>query len=507
MRVRPIVSFDTCKSGLTDIPTTCSSPIRPGGATRIKGVLACRKKSHSMFRMALFLLFLLVCNLRNESLKRLTDITNQTSSNMTTTISVKFRPSTVAGKAGTVFYQVIHKRRMARINTDIHIPPQVWNDLNGQAEGVINQLATIVRRKIAADLSLAYGIIETYRLSGKEHSVKDLVETIKRRASQHGERSGHSSPTHHPPHPQRPSAETSFLSFMQKRIDELNAERRHGTAANYKHTLDSFSSFIEDCGVGRDVTFPMITDTLAEQYEAWLKGRSLKRNTTSFYMRILRAVYNLGVKRGITHQPHPFRTVYTGIDATRKRAVKEEDIVALSELDLRHTSKLQLAKDMFLFSFATCGMPFVDMAHLKHTDISDGYIRYERRKTGQPLQIKVLPIVQHIVNKYKCDDSPYVFPVFTSHETSEAYKTYRTALVVYNYRLHKISALLPDNIRLTSYVSRHSWATIARRHGNTAASIGTALGHTSEKTTQIYLASMENAVIDKMNEEILGCLQ
>jgi len=105
---------------------------------------------------------------------------------------------------------------------------------------------------------------------------------------------------------------------------------------------------------------------------------------------------------------------------TRKQAVKEETIAALNRLDLADKPNLQMVKDMFLFSFATCGMPSVDMAHLKHSDIKDGYIHYERCKTGQPLlQVKVTPFVADITNRYRQDDSPYIFPIFTPSPRGE----------------------------------------------------------------------------------------
>jgi len=458
-----------------------------------------------------------------------------------TTISVKFRQSTVEGKAGTVFYQVIHKRRMARINTDIHVLPCEWNKMCGQASGG-NGVLMYVRSRIDKDLSVAYQIVAACDKEDKAVSAKGIVELFKasprpspkeRECQSSGgfkygnqwlaysetgnateflcsDGAAYQSP---PPLGELEGAVAvlSFSSFIHNRISELRKERRYSTAANYQHTLNSFVSFAENENIGC-VTLSMIKDSLIGRYEAWLKSRGVKRNTTSFYTRILRAVYNLAVRQGLVRQTYPFRNVYTGIDTTRKRALKEETIAALNSLDLADKPKLRMARDMFLFCFATCGMPFVDMAHLKHSDIKDGYIRYERRKTGQPLQVKVTPFVADIIKRYRQDASPYIFPILTPSPLGEGwggatFKQYRTALVAYNRHLKEISKLLPDGDRLTSYVSRHSWATIARDHGGTAADIGKALGHTSERTTQIYLGSINDTVVDKMNEEVMRCLQ
>lgn len=411
-----------------------------------------------------------------------------------TTISVKFRNSTVEGKAGTVFYQVIHKRKMARINTDIHVLPCDWRKVCNRTDDNEEYL-TFIRNRIDSDLSVTALIVNRCEESGNAYSARTIVRLFKTKGP--GEIYVSS--------PVQKNTKTSFFTVIRKRIAVLNEEKRNSTAANYTYVLNSFASFAG----GKDISIQMITPELMGRYEVWLKSRGMKRNTTSFYMRILRAVYNLAVRQGLVRQGYPFRSVYTGIDTTRKRAVGEDTIAALNNLDLTDKPKLQLAKDMFLFSFATCGMPFVDMAHLKHSDIKDGYIKYERRKTGQPLQVKVTTFVNDIIKKYRQDDSSYVFPIIKSNgiDGASVFKQYRTALISYNRYLQKISKMLPDGNHLTSYVSRHSWATIAREHGNTAADIGKALGHTSERTTLIYLGSINDTVVDKMNEEILGCLQ
>lgn len=413
---------------------------------------------------------------------------------MGTSFKIKFRSSTVEGKAGTVYYQIIHNRQVARINTDIHVHPNEWKALydNGNS---ISGMSLFIRKRINCDMERVKTIIQKCENSGTNYSVKTIVAFYKMGVSdsQSGERHTDTS---------RVSGQSLF-TFMRNRIKELKKEQRNGTAANYRHTLNSFLSFAAGC----DITMPMITEELMERYEAWLKVSGLKRNSISFYMRVLRAVYNRAIRKGLVRQAFPFRNVYTGIDKTRKRAVKEEVIIALNKLDLSDKPALQLARDLFMFSFTTCGMPFVDMAYLKKSNVRNGYIRYERKKTGQPLQVRILPFIKNVMRKYAKESSPYVFPIITSTEPKKAYHQYRNALMNYNHCLHKLSDLLPEPTLITSYVSRHSWATIARDHGNTAPTIGKALGHTNENTTQIYLDSIGETEVDKMNEEIISHLQ
>ena len=126
-----------------------------------------------------------------------------------------------------------------------------------------------------------------------------------------------------------------------------------------------------------------------EAYEAYLKknGR-LSLNTISFYMRILRAVYNRAVEKELTTQRFPFRHVYTGIEKTIKRAIPQPIIRQIKEKELLTGSSVDYARDMFLFSFYTRGMSFVDMAYLKKKDLHNGILTYRRKKTGQQLSIK-----------------------------------------------------------------------------------------------------------------------
>ena len=141
-----------------------------------------------------------------------------------------------------------------------------------------------------------------------------------------------------------------------------------GTARNYKSAFNSFSMFRQ----GKDLPFVAITEEIIEEYNSFLTGRGVSRNTISFYMRTMRAVYNKAVRERLVEQTYPFRNVYTGIDRTRKRAVDESVISKLLGLDLMKSRSLEMARDLFLFSFYTRGMAFVDIVLLKKTDICNG---------------------------------------------------------------------------------------------------------------------------------------
>lgn len=129
----------------------------------------------------------------------------------------------------------------------------------------------------------------------------------------------------------------------------------------YQATLNSFMRFRK----GMDLTFDMIDSELMESYEAEMASRGLSRNTSSFYMRILRTNYRQAVEKGLTRDRRPFRHVYCGMDKTAKRSLTFEEIKRIKELELSRTPALDFARDMFIFSFCTRGMSFIDMAYLK----------------------------------------------------------------------------------------------------------------------------------------------
>lgn len=150
----------------------------------------------------------------------------------------------------------------------------------------------------------------------------------------------------------------------------------------------------------KEVLFDQINADLIAEYEAYLKGRGNSPNTISFYMRILKAVYNRATEDGLTEQRHPFKSVYTGVEKTLKRAISLGDLKCIKGLDLSLKPNLDFARDMFLFCFYTRGMSFIDMAYLRKKDLQNGILSYRRRKTGQQLFIKWERCMQEIVDKY-----------------------------------------------------------------------------------------------------------
>lgn len=294
----------------------------------------------------------------------------------------------------------------------------------------------------------------------------------------------------------KPKSEKFLFIYMEQIIKELEDNRQISTAANYKSTLKSFKRFRN----GKNIALSKINDKVIQQYEAYLKNEGIKMNTVSFYMRVMRAVYNRAVEDGLAAEKQLFKNVYTGIDKTEKRAVPLQTIKAIKELYMPSRA-LHFARDMFLFSFYTRGMSFVDMAYLKKTDLDNGILTYKRRKTKQQLSIKWEKCMQDIVNKWPSYNE-YLLPIITTADKDERTQ-YKSCQKNVNQQLRKISKMLKMRKGITMYVARHSWASIAKNMNIPLGVISDSMGHTSLKTTQIYLNAIDMDIINKANLKII----
>ncbi len=393
------------------------------------------------------------------------------------TIKVKLRPSSIAGKAGTVYYQVTHKRIIRQITTGIHILPEHWNR-ERQCLRHPEADATLQSR-IYGDMSLLRRIVEELDTSGAAYTADTVIQ-----------------------HFREPLRTVTMLTFMKEQIGLLRLCNRLGTAQNYEYTMRRFARFL-----GGDIPITAVTEPLIERFSASLLQGGMVRNTVSFYMRILRSVYNKAVRKGLAEQTSPFKSVYTGIDRTRKRAVGESVIARLVGLDLSRSASLSLTRDLFLFSFYTRGMTFVDIAYLRRENIRDGMIHYIRRKTGQTIMVRIEPEIRCLIERYADGKRPYVFPVLKDEDSERTYAEYRVAVSYYNRLLKRLCDMAGIPQRLSFYTARHSWATAARNHQVPVSVISAGMGHTSERTTQIYLTMLENSVIDNANRGILESLR
>lgn len=300
----------------------------------------------------------------------------------------------------------------------------------------------------------------------------------------------------------KPPQKVTLQRFMQENINRMHELGKVRTGETYTCTLNSFMRFRQ----GKDIIWKKFDAELMASYEAYLKSTGISMNTISFYNRILRAVYNRAVEKGFTRQKFPFKNVYTGVEGTIRRGLPARIIRTIRRMDLSGTPQLDYARDMFLFSFYTRGMSFVDMAYLKKDNLKNGVLTYRRKKTGQRLCVRWEPYMQDIVNKYPLlSESPFLLPIIRKAGEEER-KQYSNAQHLVNQKLKIIGKTLGLSVPLTMYVARHSWATIAKSKNIPLSVISEGMGHDSESTTQIYLASLDTTIIDKANKRILNLL-
>lgn len=298
---------------------------------------------------------------------------------------------------------------------------------------------------------------------------------------------------------------TNICEYMRGIADDLNAQVRQGTAAKYESASHSFSRYLLNLGKrGGDISTRKMTPSLIEGYEGWLRSRQCCRNTTSQYIRVLRAAYNRAVRDGMAEKRDLFSNVYTGVAKTEKRALPIDIIRRIKDMPLVQPAH-KLARDMLMMSFYLRGMSFVDMAFLRKTDLSHGRVTYTRRKTGQRLSIKWTDAMQDILNRHAANPTEYLLPLLTA-PLCDRYAEYRAASERINRNLKPIGEMLDLPVPLTMYCARHSWATAARTSGIPISVISEGLGHDSEATTQIYLASLDTEAVDNANDKILAAV-
>ena len=407
-------------------------------------------------------------------------------------IKVKFRPSTVPDREGTVYYQIIHDRKVRQLLTEYKVFPSEWDDSRSMVttsqQSERKSLILSIRGRIRWDAERLTKIIRKLDADGLTYTADDVIDEFHRFAHEY-----------------------SLFNYMEGIIARLKQNGKVRTADNYLSALNSFKKFLasqapkDNNRQDGDIMLDCITSEIMENYEAWQKNRGVVPNTISFYTRILRAVYNRAVENDIIENRNPFRHVYTGVDKTVKRALPLAVIKKIKALDLSLTPALDYARDMFLMSFYLRGMSFIDMAYLKKSDLRSGYVTYRRHKTGQKLIIEWTKEMQMLLDKYPENVSDYLLPIIRNSGVNELY-TYRYIGYNINRNLKRIAEQVGVSIPLTLYVARHSWASAAKTKGIPLSVISEGMGHDSEATTQIYLASLDTSVVDKANSIIISSL-
>ena len=395
---------------------------------------------------------------------------------------LKFRPSIAEGKPGTLYFQMTHRRSTRTVYTDYRVMPEEWDGrtsfiiITGTPERQAE--LQLIASKLRWDCKQITSLITEKEQAMVEYTADDIASAFRLL----------------PPCP-------TWFGFIHGMTAKKLRVGRLGTAKTYRDALSSFSRFRD----GEDMTVDALDAETMNQYEAWLKGRGVKRNSSSCYLRTLRTLYRKAVEAGLTTDKNIFRHVFTGFAKTAKRAIPLSSLRAIRQLQLSEGSAIAFARDLFMLIVYLQGISFVDLAYLKKDDIRNGQLHYSRKKTGQELTVGWESVMQDIVDNYihLTKGSPYLLPIITKTDGTERRQYERMEHKV-NYYLKKIGTMVGLQASLTTYTGRHTWASILRDMGTSLSVISKGLGHESLKTTQIYLSSIDMEGVVKANRKMIG---
>ena len=376
------------------------------------------------------------------------------------------------------------KRKYIRIG--ISLNPIFWDKLKNKPKSNCPN-KEYIENIITEKLSKYQKQILEFQSIGKEYSLTQLIELV-----------------------DKPTKNTSVEKYLNSIINSLYQQDKVGNASHYlalQKSLQKFTKLSQLQFVDIDISF-------LNKYEAYLRSNGNKGNTINIKMRTLKSTYNKAIKGNIVKQEYyPFNdyNVSKLKEATTKRAITKEEILKIVNFEVtsissRPQSLLQLSKDLFIFSYLCCGINIVDMAYLKKNDIVSDRVLYKRHKTSKQISFLLQSHAKKIIQKYDGVNGSYIFPILDDSVNITAEQQFRRIkkiTYVVNKNLKKIGTAIGLSIPLTTYVSRHSFATILKKSGVNIALISEALGHSDLKTTQIYLDSFENSQIDEAMGNLL----
>lgn len=302
----------------------------------------------------------------------------------------------------------------------------------------------------------------------------------------------------------------TVFNFLDNIIEDLMKVNKIGNANVYKDCKRALSRYRK----GVDLNFNDIDVSFLKKFERSFLERNVTGNSISVYMRSLRSVFNRAISEGYCKKElYPFDEYKISklMTNTNKRALTREQIQKIIDMDLSQFPELIDAKNIFLFSFYNRGINFTDIAMLKKENIQNDRLHYVRAKTGKSYNIYLLEPAQVILDYYfdffEQSKRGYIFPILDKRKHCTAIQIdnrIEKMNKIINKKLKIIGTKIDLKLPLTTYVARHSYATIMKRSGVPTSIISESLGHDSERTTQIYLDSFENEMLDNANKAILS---
>lgn len=395
-------------------------------------------------------------------------------------VSIKLCPRWSVN-AGRLYFRFIHRRKQYRLATNYYISPNEWDN----NKGVIVFCYSSPERKTqlrCISLSVKHELTALRNFVDKQSSF-DYNKIVEQYSQIQGK--------------------ILFGEYIMGIAMEKRLQGAFATGDRYECACRSLLRHRGD----KDFDISELNHTIIQEFEQNERQRGISANTIATYMRNLKSAYRRAVSEGIVADTGPFNNISTTVEKSRKRAIDEKSMIALKNLDLSACPAEAFARDVFMLSFYLQGMSFVDIANLKTKDVRNGVLSYNRNKTGTHITIEWLPCMQDIVNIHHKSESEYMLPILRSGlNPEERHRQYLNRLQTINLLLKRVAAKAGIKTNLTTYVARHTWASMAYRKNVPMSHISACMGHSSESITRIYLDTLSTSTLNKTNQRVIGRL-
>lgn len=378
-----------------------------------------------------------------------------------------------------IIFRITDSRKVHTINSGFSLQQSFWNEKK-QEVTKSHPNSKLLNIK----LSKFYFKLEQATLSlDDEFSIEKLKEVLSGK-------------------PKNDTANT-FHVFSNKIIEQMMEANRIGNAIVYQTAANRIISFC-----GKDIPFEELNYQLLDQFNHHLITAGIKQNSISNYLRSIRAIYNKAIKMKVVDRSfYPFSDFSIKTEKTAKRAILKNDILKLNQAPLELNPTAHKSLKYFMLSFYLRGISFTDMAYLTPNNIIDERVVYKRRKTHKDYSVKLLPKAEQLFQELHLDTNKYLLPILPNdivEDSLRAKKIIQQFIKTTNKYLKLLSIQAGLYSQVTTYTSRHSFATIAKRLGYSNELIAEALGHEyGNKTTNIYLDTFDTDVIDAMHYKVV----
>ena len=389
-----------------------------------------------------------------------------------TSIKVKFRPSSKEGKKGIIYYQLIHNRVVRQVHSRHKLYPEDWDKSTNSI--ITNnperkEEIELLNKEVALDLKRLDATLRIINLQKVDYSADEVTELFSKIKDK-----------------------LTLFDYINDKSKELRQNGKTRTAETYTAALYSIRRFLVN-----DILLEELTPQIINEYEQCLLDKGLTKNSSSFYLRILRSCYNKAVDEGIIEQAFPFRDVYTGIAKTLRAALNEEQIDVMRKMTLTRQPKQSFARDMFMLSYYMRGTDLIDIALLKEENFVGDAIVFNRYKNNKPMVVKMEPRIERIIKRYRSRrKSPYKLPLLKPPFTNNRL-IYKNLLIRINKHLKYVGEKIGLDFPLSMNVALHTWAYLAVKNNMDFASIHELSGQHFEKETRCYLKTLYNTEAEK----------